>query len=120
MTEGGEIEALVRSFAPPGLQATWTFCGAVMPTTPPSGIAGSPRLGRAHSARDGPCQNHGVVLGAPRHRLALTPPTTPPLASSALPSRRHQEVIHAAIDWAEKNWDRRDFAYSGRVYPRAA
>ena len=58
MTEGGEIEALVRSFAPPGLQATWTFCGAVMPTTPPSEIAGSPAWG----ALTAPVTGHAKIM----------------------------------------------------------
>jgi hypothetical protein len=31
-----------------------------------------------------------------------------------------EEVNHAATDWAEEDRDRRDFAYSGRVRPRAA
>ena len=100
-----------------------------------------PLVGRSDAVYGVRVGGFRVQVAKRRHRLALTPPTTPPLASSALPIKEgwrqrlgsvpcpgprfalfsgHQEVIHAAIDWAEKDRDRRDFAYSGRVRPRAA
>ena len=114
--------------------------GASMPAVTVQQTPYLPLVGRSDAV-------YGVRVGASRVQVAnggqasSHPTTTPPLASSALPIKEgwrqrlgsvpcpgprfalfsgHQEVIHAAIDWAEKDRDRRDFAYSGRVRPRAA
>ena len=61
MTEGGEIEALVRRLCAARVAGDMDVLRRGYADNATFRNRRLSRLGRAHGARDGPCQDHGAV-----------------------------------------------------------